>query len=491
MIWIIHYLRKSIIFSVSIALLSACAGADEQLPGNPVTRVTLSDTPPDTLTIKVQYYEEPTLNTVDIISEQYPWFNKLSQEVKNFIYPHLLASYVACNRSEQSNRVHIIMWETTNENWVENIGQRTDWSNHAKEWSYRIRVLCPDVPIKACHDKWGDLEKYIEQHPNEFFIISCAAGSGWWRSLSEFKGNPETAPEERLLNNKNVIIICSVGNWAQAWWKMYNENIEDWNRYNPSSLNSTLNNMITVFWYVEWRSDNYFSPDATVYWWVNSAMPVWYKKSEWNLVMPMISLIRSNGQSDYSTSSSYPTAVASGVVWNAVSVVMSNNVGITPADAMTIIGDNYLNKKTFQYKDETTNWELVDWVDWYSIDMQKLLEHELLQSDKIDKLQFYESEVELPYGPWVCYIGKWVMFEFEWERYSTTAANQSVFIQALKSWNVKFFWNKDLFLEQSWNNLVKIDVYVVDKNGDKLPDLHLRIEKNIDSSTGIRPVYAD
>ena len=386
MIWIIHYLRKSIIFSVSIALLCACAGADEQLPGNPVTRVTLSDTPPDTLTIKAQYYEEPTLNTVDIISEQYPWFNKLSQEVKNFIYPHLLASYVACNRSEQSNRVHIIMWETTNENWVENIGQRTDWSDHAKEWSYRIRVLCPDVPIKACHDKWGDLEKYIEQHPNEFFIISCAAGSGWWGSRNEFEGNPETAPEERLLNNKNVIIICSVGNWAQAWWKMYNENIEDWNRYNPSSLNSELNNKITVFWYVEWRSDNYFSPDATVYWWVKSAMPVWYKKSEWNLVMPMISLIRSNGQSDYSTSSSYPTAVASGVVWNAVSVVMSNNVGITPADAMTIIGDNYLNKKTFQYKDETTNWELVDWVDWYSIDMQKLLEHEFLQSYKIDKL---------------------------------------------------------------------------------------------------------
>ena len=32
---------------------------------------------------------------------------------------------------------------------------------------------------------------------------------------------------------------------------------------------------------------------------------------------------------------------------------------------------------------------------------------------------------------------------------------------------------------------------VVDKNGNKLPDLHLRIEKNIDSSTGIRPVYAD
>ena len=78
---------------------------------------------------------------------------------------------------------------------------------------------------------------------------------------------------------------------------------------------------------------------------------------------------------------------------------MSNNPGITPEDAMTIMYNNYLTKKTFQYKDETTNWELKDGCDSYFIDMQKLLEHELLQSDKIDKLQFYESEVELPYGP--------------------------------------------------------------------------------------------
>ena len=220
-------------------------------------------------------------------------------------------------------------------------------------------------------------------------------------------------------------------------------------------------------------------------------MPVWFDKDKWNLVMPMIPLVTSGWNYDTNTTSSMPTNVAAGTIWNIASIIMSNNPGITPEDAMTIMYNNYLTKKTFQYKDETTNWELKDGCDSYFIDMQKLLEHELLQSDKIDKLQFYESEVELPYGPWVCYIGKWVMFEFEWERYSTTAANQSVFIQALKSWNVKFFWNKDLFLEQSWNNLVKIDVYVVDKNGDKLPDLHLRIEKNIDSSTGIRPVYAD
>ena len=37
MIWIIHYLRKSIIFSVSIALLCACAGADDLSSVTPET----------------------------------------------------------------------------------------------------------------------------------------------------------------------------------------------------------------------------------------------------------------------------------------------------------------------------------------------------------------------------------------------------------------------------------------------------------------------
>ena len=380
-------------------------------------------------------YNAPKMTTANLIDEQYSWYYELSQNVKDFIYPHLLSSYAACNWSKQPNRVHIIMWETTNANWVENIGQRTDWSNHAKEWSHRIRVLCPDVPIKACHDLWGDLEKYIEQHPNEFFIISCAAGSGWWSSRNEFEGNPETAPEERLLNNK-----------------------------------------ITVFWYVEWRSDNYFSPDATVYWWVKSAMPVWYRKSEWNLVMPMIWLIGSNGQSDYSTNSSYPTAVASGVVWNAVSVVMSNNSGITPADAMTIIDDNYLNKKTFQYKDETTNWELVDWVECYSIDIWKLLKNELLQADKLNDIQFDKDSVELPNGKGICYTGKGVQFTIGGQTFDMTEETRATLENAVISGKeITWIYNPDKAKKYSVTDENSITVKVMDKKARIIPDLSITV----------------
>ena len=53
---------------------------------------------------------------------------------------------------------------------------------------------------------------------------------------------------------------------------------------------------------------------------------------------------------------------------------------------MTIISDSYLREETFQYKDETTNGQLVDGGQWYFIEMQQLLEKELLRQFGIRKL---------------------------------------------------------------------------------------------------------
>lgn len=44
-----------------------------------------------------------------MINKQYSRYNNLRQETRDFIYPHLLASYAASNRSKQDNKVHIIM----------------------------------------------------------------------------------------------------------------------------------------------------------------------------------------------------------------------------------------------------------------------------------------------------------------------------------------------------------------------------------------------
>ena len=433
----------------------------------------------DNLTIKPLDYKEATINNANMIQEKYPRYNNLQQSTKDFIYPHLIASYAACNRSKQDNRVHIIMWETTDASDVENIWQWNDRSDHAYEWYHRIRALSPNASIKWCHDSRNNLEEYIKQNPNKVHIISCAAGSAWWRNREEYNNNPETAPQKSLLGNENVIIICSGWNRWPSGRKTYNENIKNWDYYTASATNSNKKNKITVTGYNSWGDDNYFSPRYSVYWWLRSAMPIWYDKDKWNIVMPMIWLIWSNNQEDYYTTSSFPTAVTSGVIWNAISVIMANHPWITAEDAMTIIVNNYLKREKYQYKDETTNRELIDGDYRYFIDMQKLLKSELLQSDKIEKIQFNSDLVSLPSGPWICYTGKWIQFEYEWKRYNVTSENQSILNQALKSWNVKWYWHKDSFKKYGWTNSANFDVYVVDKSWKKIPNAHLSISKAI------------
>ena len=80
-----------------------------------------SEVKAEDLAIKPLDYDEVVLVVMDIIAEKYPWYNNLRLSTKDFIYPHLLASYAACNWSKQDNRVHIIMGETADTDDIENI----------------------------------------------------------------------------------------------------------------------------------------------------------------------------------------------------------------------------------------------------------------------------------------------------------------------------------------------------------------------------------
>jgi hypothetical protein len=146
---------------------------------------------------------------------------------------------------------------------------------------------------------------------------------------------------------------------------------------------------------------------------------------------------------------------------------------------MTIIVNNYLNEQIFQYKDETTNYNLVDGWERYFVDIQKLLDIELLQSEKINNIQLNSNLVKLPNGKWICYVGKWIQFEFNWKKYDTTSASQSILNQALKSWNITRYRNKDMFKKYWWTNSAQFDIYVVDKQWNKIPNLHKIITKSV------------
>ena len=94
---------------------------------------------------------------------------------------------------------------------------------------------------------------------------------------------------------------------------------------------------------------------------------------------------------------------------------------------MTIIVNQYLREETFQYKDRITNWELADG-------------------------------------------GK---------RYLTSEANQDVLTQALQSGTAKWYWNKTLFKKCGSKDSAQLHAYIVDKEGKRIPDLHLEINRSI------------
>lgn len=66
-------------------------------------------------------YYEVVIVEADMIEKLYPWYNNLQQSTQDFVYPHLLSSYAACNWSQLDNRVHIIMGEAPKVDDVENI----------------------------------------------------------------------------------------------------------------------------------------------------------------------------------------------------------------------------------------------------------------------------------------------------------------------------------------------------------------------------------
>lgn len=146
---------------------------------------------------------------------------------------------------------------------------------------------------------------------------------------------------------------------------------------------------------------------------------------------------------------------------------------------MTIICDYYLREETFQYKDGTTNWELVDGEKWYFIEMQQLLDNELLQANKLASLQLNADEVKLPAGKGICYSGIGVQFEYNNKKYDCTNDNLAILQEALKSGNVKWYWNKDRFRKYGGTTTATLKVGIVDLNANLIPDLSLEITKNV------------
>ncbi len=99
-----------------------------ELPGTASLTLTLSR-PDGTLitetheglTFKSLDYTTPTFKTADVINEHFQWYNVLSEKTKDFIYKHILTSYIASERYKKDNMEYIIMGEVPKDTPCENV----------------------------------------------------------------------------------------------------------------------------------------------------------------------------------------------------------------------------------------------------------------------------------------------------------------------------------------------------------------------------------
>lgn len=143
---------------------------------------------------------------------------------------------------------------------------------------------------------------------------------------------------------------------------------------------------------------------------------------------------------------------------------------------MTIIVNNYFRKEKFQYKDETTNWELVDGGSWYFINIRKLMENEILQADKQPFLSSNSGLVNLPDGSGIFYEGPGILFTVDGSTYDMTEENRAVFESAIQfGKEIKWSYNSDRAKKYGVSS---IKVCVMDKSARLIPDLSLTIQVN-------------
>ena len=421
-------------------------------------------------------YHSPYFETANHINEHYSWYNNLSPKTKEFIHDHISVSYLASERYKQNNMKYIIMGELPEEiPWAENIwiDDESCRSTHADEWANRVGSTVLGADIKFCW--WGreDLETYLDKHPNEMFMISCAYDLLWGGDPKKFKEKAAYKALKRILQKENVMVSVACWN-KRSVIKTLNENqeYEPWWAYTSASVNSEVdgkkkNNKITVIWFNA-NFENILLEN-------NSSCPaIWFWDCfDWNIVMPFIPLVWRDNYEDQDTYSSYPTAALSGSLSNFLTIIMWNHPWITLEDANTIMINNYLTEWIYKYKD--TDWTIKEWWKRYFFNTEKFIEEEILWKSEIEAIQFTSDDVELPAMEWRCYVWKWIQFECEWKRYDMTNEEDATFKKFVRQWKqIRWFETKESFLKYWWKWEISFDVYMLDKDAKKIEGMELK-----------------
>lgn len=408
-------------------------------------------------------YNTPSLTPANVF-EKYSWYNNLPEKKQEFIRDHVLISYYASEWCNMDNLEYIIFWEDTQdiecENvWFEDINEQSTHADFAYKW---IKNISPKSTIKTCWWTRDFLERYINQHPEKLFIVSCASGGSLGTNTREkLQNNPGYSALKNILKCKNVIVVVANWNLLTNYNKILSEKeVEQpkW-RYSSASVYSEIHNKYNSLCYDPYQNNILLDDSICL-------LPIWdfWKLNE---IVEFISILNEW------TSSSYPTSQFASALSNCLKAISKNHPWKTLEELNSIMLDNYYNWEPIKYKDEN-DWTIKDWVTKYRPNTGKLINEEILHKTEIEAVQLNSEDTPLPSYDWIYYLWPSIQFEYQWKRYNPSD-NYDVRQTAISSWEkIQYYSNTTLDIKRGWKWSTSFEVGVLDKSGKKMTDVEIK-----------------
>ena len=401
------------------------------------------------------------------------WYYRLSEKKQQFLYPHILVSYVASEWYKADNMEYIIMGESGEEISCENVGDPSpSYIGIHCDYGYRhIKNFTPSATIKSCAGAWQYALSYINNHPDNLYMFSCAADVLGGNTPDDLRKDSNYQYLKDILDKDNVIVSVASGNRSSALAIVIEESHAqmDGCNYTSASVSSNKNNKYTIVG-CNPNQNGIFGDDE------QSCYPLGFGKG--NLIVPFTPLVTIKGNENTDTKSSYPTATFSSTLGNFLSILMKTHPGVTLEGASTIMQESYFRAEKMKYKDD--DGEVKEGEDWHFFKTDEFIAREILHQDAVDAaFSSSAQEIDLPSSGGLCYIGPGIRYTIDGTIYEMTESNRPTMVSALSA-RKEVKWSFSGTLANTYaTSSASITVRVLDHSGNLIPDIKRTVSVGI------------
>ena len=514
------------VLSSAVALLTACAGADDLSSVTPET-VTPVVAKPDATSLvnrwmQYQAIEITGIKAVDVFPQLLQieaWDPNIYEYIKDlgvaeaYVMRDMMTKYGTGKYSPEQyqkllSRMNIGL---IHEVWEDYQNYGRIWqaiedpyiSDHAKHTSQNLYIVKWDHTnvwnlSAQPGGSWAkNLSEHAEAHPNDIFIFSCSMLKEVY-SQGEYKQKVYNQDVVDLCNLPNVIIFVGWGDTETIDWvpikKVYNGVYElkvGWMHNDASMANSDKNNfpnsnMRVIIWRnANWEADMTNSQGSVVAEWFNkkslvSGHPIlpFYNLKKWSNYWKLY------GQ-DLPKNGTYTVSYTTAAIASEAQLIFGLCPDVKDADELLeMIESNTANPDHISLNWET--WEIqkyspANFVKKYLMPTELPSELNINETKELSKGSYKGVVFNIP-GAEVLIDGEWI---------ACTQQNAEK-IKAQNPFNLEWRINGDLCKQLGYENkTVEGTIILVD---DQYNGLNITVPISIavkNDATGIRPVYAD